>query len=80
MNVSFRYFVDPDTGERYHVRLTPRELAGARGVSQFVNSVVFETEAGEWIGVVPVFSPYRLDTTAERDLKVMLERAKQRAL
>ena len=68
-----RHFVDPDTGERYTVRVTPRECTRGRGVNPAVNSLVFETEAGEWVGALPVFSPFRLHATAERDLNVMLE-------
>ena len=75
-----RLFVDPDTGERFAVRLAPRGRMDGRGIHPRVSSLVFETEAGEWVGDVPVFAPFRLQATAERDLKVMLERAKQRAL
>ena len=78
MSEPVRHFVDPDTGERYTVRQTPRERTSGRGVNPAVSSPVFETEAGEWVGELPVFAPFRLQATAERDLKVMLERATQR--
>ena len=78
MSGAMRHFVDPDMGERYWVRIAPREVASGRGVNPLVESLVFETEAGERVGVVPVYSPFRLQTREERELKVMLERAKRR--
>ena len=56
----------------------PRGRMGGRGIHPRVSSLVFETEAGEWVGEVPVFAAFRLQETAERDLKAMLEQAKQR--
>ena len=73
MNEPVRTLLDPGTGERYTVRLTPRERTSGRGVNPAVNLLVFGTEAGEWVGALPVFSPFRLHATAERDLNVMLE-------
>ena len=78
MSEPVRLFLDPETGERYTVRLAPRERWSGRGVNPAVISLVFETEAGEWIGELPVFAPFRLQATAERDLQVMLQRAKRR--
>ena len=78
MNEFLRLFLDPQTGERYTVRLAPREMTGTRGINPSLSSLVFETEAGAWVGAIPVFSTFRLQATMERDLKVMLERAKQR--
>ena len=39
-----------------------------------------QTEEGEWVGDIPVFAPFRLHDTADRDLQVMLQRAKRRDL
>ena len=75
-----RLFIDPDTRERFAVRLAPRGRMGGRGIHPRVSSLEFETEAGEWVGEVPVFAPFRLHETAERNLQVMLERAKRREL
>ena len=80
MSEPVRRFVNPDTGIRYTVRLTARERASERGVNPAVSSLVFETESGEWAGDVPVFAPFRLQATAERNLKEMLERAKRRGV
>ena len=80
MSEPVRIFLDPDTGERYTARLAPRERTSGRGVNPAVSSLVFETETGEWAGDVPVFAPFRLQATAERDLKEMLERAKRRGV
>ena len=78
MNQCIRIFLDPGTGERHTVRQTRRERTSGRSVNPAVNSLVLETEAGGWVGELPVFSPLRLEATAERDPKEMLERAKQR--
>lgn len=78
MSEPLRVLVDSETGERYRVRRTPRGRTGGRGIHPRASLLVFETEAGEWIGEVPVFAPFRLQATAERDRTVMLERAKRR--
>ena len=78
MNHSQRLFVDPDTGERYWVRIARREGTDGRPINPLVESLVFETEAGERVGTVPVYSPLRLHTREEWELKLMLERAQQR--
>ena len=44
-----------------------------------LNSLVFETEAGEPVSVVPVYSSFRVHA-AEWELKLMLEQAKRRSL
>ena len=80
MSESIRIFLDPNTGERYTVRLAPREMAGGLGVNPAVHSVVFETEAGQWVGAYPVFPLFRLQAAAEWELKVMLERARRSGL
>ena len=78
MNEPVRILLDPETGERYRVRIAPRELTGGLGVNPAVYSVVFETEAGQWVGAYPVFSLFRLPAAAEWELKVMLERVRRR--
>ena len=72
-----RILFDPESGERYQVRLTPHELPAGGGVTPAVNSVVFETETGEWIGAVPMFSLFWLGSVSEGDLKEMLHQVKQ---
>ena len=77
MNEPVRILLDPDIGEWYWVRVAPRDGPDARLINRLVESLVFETEAGEWVGAVPAFSPFRLQATAKRDLKEMLEQAKR---
>ena len=55
MNQPERMFVDPETGERYRVRLTPRERNGRLGVDLRLNALVFETREGQWVGSVPIY-------------------------
>ena len=76
MSEDIRLLLDPVDGERYRVRIAPREMTGARGVSPFLNSVVFETEAGAWVGAVPISSPVALQDLSEAELRKMLQRAK----
>ena len=78
MNQPVRILFDPETGERYQVRIAPRELTGSQGVSPMLNSLVFETEAGAWVGLVPVSSPVKLEDLSEQQLRKMLGRARRR--
>ena len=78
MNQPQRMFVDPDTGERYRVRLTPRERTGPLGVDKRLNALVFETPQGEWVGSVPVNQNVTLWTVAEEDLANLLDQAVRR--
>ena len=81
MNDDLRILLDPADGERYRVRIAPRELTGGRGgrgVNPILNSLVFETEAGAWIGTVPVSSPVALQDLSDGELREMLRRARRR--
>ena len=80
MNKPVRVLLDPDMGERYQVRLTPRELTGHRGINRLLNSVVFEAETGASLGAVPVSPTVTIRDFSEADLMKMLERAKRRGL
>ena len=78
MNEPVRILLDPETGIRYQVRIAPRELTGSQGISPMLNSLVFETEAGAWVGLVPVSSPVKLEDLSERELRKMLGRARRK--
>ena len=73
-------FVRPETGERYRVRLTPRERVDSLGVDKRRNGLVFETALGEWVGSVPVYPTVTLWTLAEEDLVNLLGQAARRGL
>ena len=75
-----RLFLDSETGERYRVRIAPRELTGMRGINPVLNSVVFETESGVWVGTAPVSMPVTLHNLSEQELKTMLARARRRGM
>ena len=75
MNQPERMFVDPETWERYRVRLTPRERTGRLGVDMRLNALVFETPEGEWVGSVPVYHNVKLQSLTEEDLADLLDQA-----
>ena len=75
MNQPQRMFVDPDTGERYRVRLTPRERTGRLGVDMRLNALLCETPQGEWVGSVPVYHNVTLWSLTEEDLGELLDQA-----
>jgi hypothetical protein len=74
-----RPFTDPQ-GDRYRVRIAPRELSGGRGVSENLKAIVFETEEGQWVGAVPVYPHVSLATLGPEELAELLEQAKRRGL
>ncbi len=69
-----------EQGERYRVRLAPRELSGARGVSRRLKAVVFETVEGGWVGAAPVYAHVTLPELTDTDLCRLLEIAMRRSL
>ena len=75
MNQPERMFLDPETGERYRARLTPRERNGTLGVDMRLNALVFETPKGKWVGSVPVYHTVQLQTLTEDDLRELLDQA-----
>ena len=80
MSEPLRILFDPGTGERYRVRIAPRELMGRRGINPLLNSVVFGTEVGGWVGTAPVSTPVTLQDLSEGKLRKMLGRAIRRGL
>ena len=80
MSEPLRILRDPGTGERYRVRIAPRELTGRRGINPLLNSVVFETEMGGWVGTAPVSTPVTLEDLSEGELRKMPGRARRRKL
>jgi hypothetical protein len=74
-SMSTRLFVDP-LGNRYVARLTPRERETG-GVSDLLNVVVIETDAGAWVGSVGVYPNVRLEDLTKEELWRLLEQALQ---
>ena len=75
MNQPERMFVAPETGERYRVRLTPRERTGRLGVVMRLKALVRETREGQWVGSVPIYHTVKLQSLAERDPAEFLDQA-----
>ena len=75
MNQPQRLFVNPETGKRYRVRLTPRERNGTLGVDTRLNALVVETREGQWVGSVPIYHTVKLQSLTERDLAEFLDQA-----
>ena len=78
MNQPQRLYVNAETGERYRVRLTPRERKGRLGVDRRLNALVFETAQGRWVGSVPIYHTVEFERLTERDLAELLDRAAER--
>ncbi len=74
-----RLFTDA-AGNRYRVRITPRELSGGRGVSESLKAIVFETDEGQWVGAVPVYPYVTLSALSHEELVRLLDQAKRRGL
>ena len=73
MNQPERLFVYAETGERYRVRLSPRERNGTLGVDMRLNALVFETPEGQWVG--SVYHTVKLQTLTKHDLAELLDQA-----
>lgn len=69
----WRLFIAPD-GQVYRVYRAPRERA--TGVSEVHSALVFETEEGEWIGVVPVAAELAIEILEVEDLLLLLQWAR----
>ena len=75
MNQPQRVFVDAETGERYRVRLSPRERNGTLGVDMRLNALLFGTAEGQWVGSVPIYHTVKLQSLTEHDLAELLDKA-----
>ena len=69
----WRLFIAPD-GEVYRVFRAPRERS--TGVSDVHSTLVFETEDGDWIGVVPVAAELTIELLEVDDLLLLLQWAR----
>lgn len=69
----WRVFIAPD-GEVYRVYRAPRERS--TGVSESQATLVFETEDGDWIGVVPVAAELTIELLEVEDLLLLLQWAR----
>lgn len=68
-----RLFISQD-GQVYRVYRAPRERA--TGISQSHSTLVFETEDGDWIGVVPVAADLSIEMLDVEDLVLLLQWAR----
>lgn len=73
-----RVWTDPKSGTLCHVRICPRERPGCLGVHPKVNTLVFETAVGGWVGWVAVYHRVHLWSLDNRDLAELLEQAVDR--
>jgi hypothetical protein len=69
-----RLFTDRP-GNRYRVRITPRELSGGGGVSENLKAIVLETDEGQWVGAVPVYPHVALAGLSQEELGRLLDQA-----
>jgi hypothetical protein len=68
-----RLFIAPD-GQVYRVFRAPRERSTE--VSEVQATLVFETEDGDWIGVVPVSADMTIEILDVEDLLLLLQWAR----
>lgn len=68
-----RIFIAQD-GQVYRVYRAPRERS--TGISREQSALVFETEDGDWIGIVPVSADLAIEILNVEDLLLLLDWAR----
>lgn len=68
-----RLFIAPD-GQVYRVFRAPRERA--TGINPDQSALVFETEDGDWIGIVPVSADITIEMLEVEDMLLLLQWAR----
>ena len=68
-------FFAPEDGMIYRVSIVPMERRGIPGVDRRLNSVVYETPDGRWVGSVSGYHTIMLDALTDADLEELLDQA-----
>ena len=69
-----RIFRDGVDGTTYRVSIHPHGLAAGKGISPWLNTLVFEELATGRVLSAPVYNAWELGELTDRDLKLLLER------
>lgn len=62
-------------GPRSRVWIAPRERTDTPGVDPYLRAVVFETEAGKWVGSAHFYGNFALQSLSEQELEKLLDQA-----